>query len=356
MFEGKGTGGTDDLDDSPNIEALMAAIAAVALPTLASWCVIQIYDDDDDDVSHHAHAGVPPINTVSSDDVAAVVQNGRPSPVGGKTLIVPLLVRGRARGTLQLGRSEDAPRFGGDNLELAVELARRATLTFESARVYRMARATIEHRDVFLSITSQELRKPLSKLQISIDRMQRMGWRTHTVARPQSVAESFSRLTRFITTLDTVAAGMLVICEMDFAELAHKIVGRRRSESNVSISVGLVVHGNARATGSWDRLLMEQVMTNLLNDADKYGSGKPIDLSIITTTVTTLSVRDHGAGVAGHDLGRVFDRFELHVARQIVKAHGGSIDVESEPGRGSSVTVRLPRQPAAAHPLADATS
>ncbi|MBL0219595.1 MAG: HAMP domain-containing histidine kinase [Myxococcales bacterium] len=98
-------------------------------------------------------------------------------------------------------------------------------------------------------------------------------------------------------------------------------------------------------------------MTNLLNHADKYSSGKPIDLSIITgTTVTTLSVCDHGTGIAGHDLGRVFDRFELHVARQIVEAHGGSIDVDSEPGRGSTVTVRLPRQPAGTRPPADAPS
>ena len=296
---------------------------------------------------------------MSSEAIAAVVQTGRPSPIGDNTLVVPLLVNGRARGTLQLGRPDDALPFSQSDLDLAVELARRAALTFESARLYRAARATIEHRSVFLSITSQELRKPLSKLQISIDRMQRTVQRTIPKVRPAVTA--FARLTRFITTLDTVAAGKLVIdpSEMDLAELAHEIAHRHRSESDGSTrSAGVVVqvHGAGPATGRWDRLLIEHVMTSLLMHADKYGNSKPVELSVITDTdVATLSVRDHGTGISDHDLGRAFDRFELHVSRQIVEAHGGSIGVESELGQGSSVTVRLPRQRAEAPPATAAT-
>ncbi len=351
------TGGIEELDAPPNIEAMMAAVAAVALPTFAAWCVIQIDDADDDGVTHHAHAGVRPTHPVNTEDIAAVVRTGQPSRVGGKTLIVPLRVRARATGSLQLGRSETASPFSEDDRELAVELARRAALTFESARLYRMARATLAHRDVFLSITSQELLKPLTKLQISIDRMQRTARRM--LPKTQPATESALRLARFISTLDGVAAGKLVIepCEMDLAELAHEIVLRRRRDSIGSASVGLVVRGDDRATGSWDRLLVEQVIANLLDHADKYSTGKAIELSIVTDcAVTILTVCDQGAGVAAHDLGKVFDRFELHVARQIIEAHGGSIGVENAPDGDPSITVRLPRQLAGVGPGAEGTS
>ena len=344
-------GAAGHVDGSLDIDAMMAAVAAVALPKFAAWCVIQVRDDDDG-VIHHAHVGGPATNAVPDEDIAAVMRQ-----VGRTTLIVPLLVHGEARGTLQLGRSEGAARYSEDDLELAVELARRAALTFESARLYRMAQATIEHRNEFLSITAQQLRKPLSKLQIQIDRMQRTVQRTLSSMRP--AAQASARLTRFVTTLDSVAAGKLVIeaRDMDLAQLAHEVVHRHRTESKASRSVGLVLHGDAGATGSWDRLLIEQVMTSLLDHAHKYGSGKTIELSIRTDLdVATLSVCHHGDGIAGQNLDRIFDRFELHVTRQIVEAHAGTMDVASEPGKGSSITVRLPRQPASATMLAHPSS
>jgi signal transduction histidine kinase/ActR/RegA family two-component response regulator len=347
------TGG-DKLDGSLDVDAMMAAVAAVALPKFAAWCVIQIYKDDR--VIHDARAGVRPAKAAPGEDVTAVMRSGQPSPAGGNTLVIPLLVRGGAKGALQLGRPEDAARYSADDLDLAVELARRAALMFESARLHEMTQATIEHRDVFLSIASHELRKPLSKLQIQIDRMQRSVQMTAPFKRRRE--QAISRMNRIMTASDGIAAGRLVIevGEMDLAELAHEVVHRHRRESKVNSSVVIPTHGAGRATGVWDRLLIEHVMTNLLNHAGKYGSSKPIELSVVTEAdVVTFSVCDHGIGIAAHDLGGVFDRFELHVSRQIVEAHGGSIDVESELAQGCLVTVRLPRQPAGASPTADAT-
>jgi signal transduction histidine kinase len=99
------------------------------------------------------------------------------------------------------------------------------------------------------------------------------------------------------------------------------------------------------------------VVTNLLANAIKYGEGKPIEVRLSREgDEAVLVVIDHGIGIAPDQQARIFDRFEravssrafggfglgLWIAREIIEAHGGSIGVTSEPGRGSTFVVRLP--------------
>jgi signal transduction histidine kinase len=110
--------------------------------------------------------------------------------------------------------------------------------------------------------------------------------------------------------------------------------------------------------GRWDRLRLEQVVSNLISNAMKYGFGQPISVSIeATADLAWLSVRDHGIGIAAKDHERIFERFErastmggsrslglgLWVVRQIVGALGGTIRLESSLGAGAILTVELPR-------------
>jgi signal transduction histidine kinase len=111
-------------------------------------------------------------------------------------------------------------------------------------------------------------------------------------------------------------------------------------------------------TGNWDRLRLEQVVSNLISNAIKYGGGKPIAVLVEgDDELGCLIVRDEGIGIAEVDQQRIFDRFErtvtvhrvggfglgLWISKQIVEAHGGTIRVQSEPGAGSSFVVQLPR-------------
>ena len=101
-------------------------------------------------------------------------------------------------------------------------------------------------------------------------------------------------------------------------------------------------------------------MTNLLHNAIKYGEGKPVRVSLEADGgVATLTVEDHGIGIPAADQRRIFERFEravsarqyggmgigLFIVDQILKAHEGEIEVHSEPGRGATFVVRLPRAP-----------
>jgi signal transduction histidine kinase len=102
---------------------------------------------------------------------------------------------------------------------------------------------------------------------------------------------------------------------------------------------------------------MEQIVTNLLSNALKYGAGKPVELTLESDgTRARLTVADGGIGIAADDVQRIFARFEraaparnfsgmglgLYITRQAVEAHGGRITVTSQPGRGATFIVDLP--------------
>jgi signal transduction histidine kinase len=114
--------------------------------------------------------------------------------------------------------------------------------------------------------------------------------------------------------------------------------------------------------GRWDRLRLAQLIRILIANAIKFGRHAPVDVSTSAEGhQAVLRIRDHGVGVDVKDHQRIFEEFGrvspvethggfglgLYIARQIARAHGGSVAVRSRAGEGATFTVRLPRDAAA---------
>ncbi len=150
----------------------------------------------------------------------------------------------------------------------------------------------------------------------------------------------------------------LVREEIDLSEVARDTVAHLRDEIEKSGSQLLL--DLAPTPGRFDRSRLEQVVTNLLANAAKFGRSKPITLHVAPDGPRArLRVTDRGIGIPAEDQARIFERFEravtsqhfgglglgLYIARQIVEAHDGEIRIESAPGTGTSFVVVLPREP-----------
>jgi PAS domain S-box-containing protein len=227
---------------------------------------------------------------------------------------------------------------------------------------------SVRDRDEFLSIAAHELRTPLTSLTLQLQGLVRhvrrgvqRGLTPETMAaRIEPLQRGLSRLTKLVQNLldiSSLRSGRFVLEreEVDASRLVREVVGRLREElAWTHCPIALQVRSGI--VGRWDCLRLEQVVTNLVTNAAKYGSGKPIEVTLDTEGGRArLTVRDHGIGIAPEDQARIFEPFEravstrhyggfglgLWIVRQIIESMGGSIRVESVPGEGSTFTVEL---------------
>jgi PAS domain S-box-containing protein len=246
----------------------------------------------------------------------------------------------------------------------------------EAAERERQLQETVRARDQFLAITSHELKTPLTSLRLQVSTLRRIAGGAEgsfsgerVQAKCDMLVRQVDRLTILINDLievGRITSGQLSLSrgQVDLADVVRLVVAR--SQEAIAQSGSAVALHTAPAPGSWDRLLLETVVSHLLSNALKFGEGRPIDIEVRTVPEpvrAVVSVRDRGIGISAEDQRRIFDRFEravsernfggfgigLWVARQAVEAHGGTIAVQSDAG-GSIFTVELPVHPAAAAP------
>jgi predicted ATPase/signal transduction histidine kinase len=282
-------------------------------------------------------------------------------------LSVPLIARGQMLGALTLSSGAPGRRFGRADLDLAQEVARRAAIAIDNARLYRASQEAVRARNEFLTVASHELNTPVTSLMLAIQSMRRAGPTGRSID-PQAtsrllelVARQGSRLTRLVNDLldvSRIEAGrlQLELTDVDLGALVREVV--ERFEADLSQArCAVSIHGDAPAVGRWDRSRIDRVVTNLLANAIKFGAGKPIEIFLgAERGVARLAVRDHGIGIDSSQYNRIFERFEravserhygglglgLYISRRIVEDHGGSIRCESRPDAGSTFTVELP--------------
>jgi len=252
-------------------------------------------------------------------------------------------------------------------LQVFIGVTAITTMLFAAAFTER--NKAISARDEFIAVASHELKSPLAPMKLQLQSLSRCVEKGKAEAlTPDRLLPKLHALERQIDRLASLVRELLDIsslragkplsldrAEVDLAELAHDVVERFHDElERAGCVTDLRIQVNPK--GIWDRLRLEQVLTNLLVNAMKYGKGKPITVTVASDdTHAIFSVLDHGVGIPKEAQARIFERFEqikpgsasglglgLYIARQIVEAHGGCIKLKSTPGKGSLFVVELP--------------
>jgi PAS domain S-box-containing protein len=226
------------------------------------------------------------------------------------------------------------------------------------------AQEALRLRDEFLSIASHELKTPLTAMQLQLQSLHdRLAPDPHLAPRIARAVRTGGRLADLIETLldvSRIATGKLELRpeRFDLVEVVREVVERLRDAATQAGCTLTFVSDDA-VVGAWDRLRVEQIVTNLLANAFKYAPRTPVTIRVAGDGATaTLEVQDQGPGIREVDLPRIFGRFEraarlgdgglglgLYVTRQVVEAHGGHVVALNAPGGGARIVVNLPIRP-----------
>ncbi|HZG69111.1 MAG TPA: PAS domain S-box protein, partial [Herpetosiphonaceae bacterium] len=283
-------------------------------------------------------------------------------------MIVPLIARERTLGAISLGAAESSRLFGMADLHLAEDLARRAALAIDNARLYGEAQAAVRLRDEFLSIAAHELRTPVTTVLATSQLLRRRGARDPVLSERnqralQVMEEQAKRLSRLITSLlevSRLASGHfhIELEPLDLCTLVHRIGEEVRPTLERHTLVLSCLDQQVMIEG--DPLRLEQVLLNLIQNAVKYSpDGGQISLRLEQRDEQAIiTVADEGVGIPEPALPHLFQRFfraaskdqaetagmgiGLYVVHEIVTRHGGTVEVTSDEGHGSTFTVRLP--------------
>jgi signal transduction histidine kinase len=272
-----------------------------------------------------------------------------------------------------IGLAESAKLIGKGGKALKIETdvfeVNEVAVALENASVERdladeKAMQAIQLRDNFLSVASHELKTPLTTINLQAQRLVKLT-KDFTQVTPENLTRSSSsimnqvkRLTRLIDELldiSRITAGKLDVNKekFDLAHLTREVVSHFEG-----IHSSTIILNHAPVEGHFDRNRMEQVITNLISNAIKYGGGKPIEVSLSAENgKANIHVKDLGIGIEKKDHGKIFERFErlvsnkeisglglgLWIVHRIVTQLEGEVHVASEgAGKGSIFTVSIP--------------
>lgn len=389
-------------------ESTLQTVARLAVPFFADWCAVDMVEPDGSlsrvAVEHadpdkvgmvRALSDLWPTDPRSVLGPARVVRTGRSEmaqSISGEMLAAvardeehlgvlrdlrlhsyisaPLVVRERILGVVTFVSAESGHHYGPADLELAEDLARRAAIAIENARLYAELRDADRRKDEFLAMLAHELRNPLAPIRSGLDLMTMPGVDTETVAWTQDMmkqqVEHMVRLVDDLLDVSRIMRGKTSLrkARVDLGSVIARSIDTARpliESQQIRLEVSLppeVVWLEA------DSVRLAQVFANLLNNAAKYNErGGRIWISARREgDQAVVRVRDSGVGIERDLLPRVFDLFTqadrsaersqgglgigLTLVRSLVEMHGGSVKAHSDgPGKGSEFVVTLPAMP-----------
>lgn len=395
------TEATSLLASSLDFEQTLRRVATLAIPTLGDLCVLDMIEDGElrqlalvdvdaeyERLAREMRRACAPL--LDSDHPIAVVQRtGKPllwpriddgmlraasrddvefglslRMRSRSALFVPLVARGGVLGVLSCWSR--TRQLGTEDVALATELARRAALAVDHARMYADAQRASRERDEVLAVVSHDLRNPLSTIAMCASALQDAEPPGLDDVRSmaeiiQHSADWAQRIIRDLLDATSIEAGRLSLVRnpvgaSEIVAAAHEMLRPQAESSGIEF---VVTCDDNLPLLDVDRERAMQVLFNLLGNALKFtAEGGRVTLRAYrdhTGDAIRFSVTDTGHGIPAADLPYVFDRYwQVHRTRRggaglglaivkgIVAAHGGEVFVTSTEGVGSTFTVTLP--------------
>lgn len=387
-------------------DTILEQIATAAIPTFADGCIVDILEGEHinrlltkhsdpaiEALMHTLRQEYPP-SLSSPQPTPRVIRSGEPEllkvvdfeVIKERTLderhasliqristnshiAVPLLIRGKVIGALNFHITSKRQPFDEVDLETAVELGRRAAIAIENARLYKKTQAAVQEREDFISIASHELKTPITSLKLQWEVASRTINDSDTTLDPQYVRRLAAISNRQLDRLTRLVEDMLDIGRISSGKLAMnkkkvdldwvvRDVADRFSDQLKDLGIELKLNRiDQDSTIFCDHFRLEQVITNLLTNAIRYGNKTAIHISVEKSSDrVVLKVRDSGKGIPLEHQERIFERFVrgisvddaaglgvgLYISREIVNEHNGKLWVQSAPQQGSTFIMELP--------------
>ena len=386
-------------------ESTLSKVAQLSVPFLADWCTVDLLDAQG--ALHRkatAHADpakikavealelYPPANREARHGPALVASTDRSEliPIVSPEILaelqpdeekqqqlralglrsamsVPLEIHGRILGVMSLVSAESGHQYGPSDLAIAEDLARRAAIAIENARLYAEAKDADRRKDEFLAMLAHELRNPLAPIRSGLDLLEMEGIDGDTAVWARNMmkhqVEHLVRLVDDLLDVSRIMRGKVQL-RKESIQIADAVSRGIETTRPLIESQGHELIVSVPTEPIWidaDPVRLAQVIANLLNNAAKY-SDKRGHIWITAerqADEAIIEVRDDGVGIEKDLLPKVFDLFTqadrsagrsqgglgigLTLVRNLVEMHGGTVEARSEgPGRGSQFTVRLP--------------
>lgn len=374
------------LTAAPDVPIILAELAGLVVPSLADWCAVDLLSpggvferqiaapEGVAGLAEEVAAAWASIGHSAADAPTLVIIDERliyPPPgadgVGAiAALRLPICLRGRTQGAISVARR--ARPYGQAEVALLDDLAQRVGLALDNAQLSAQAHAAARQRDEFLSIASHELRTPLTSLLGYVQLLDRRLRHSGDVsARDQRAVQVIVSQT---LRLNTMISTLLDVSRLQSGRYTPRrapidlsaLIERAIEEISLPLDRHTITHQRDTALPPLvgDELRIYQVLQILLQNAVSYSPGGG-EISVRARAVAGCAevvISDAGIGIPPECLPHLFERFYrasnaeeqriggigmgLYVAHEIVALHGGTIDVNSRLGAGSSFTLRLP--------------
>ncbi|MEN9327431.1 MAG: autoinducer 2 sensor kinase/phosphatase LuxQ [Candidatus Parcubacteria bacterium] len=280
-------------------------------------------------------------------------------------ITVPLSIYKTTIGALTLHSIDSHRHFNTSDLHLAQELANRASLAIENARLYSDAQKAIVLRDDFISIASHELKTPVTSLKLYTQVLQKHNGKTNK----ETVSEYLSKMNHQIDNLNMLVRDLLDISRLKHGKLEfqqeefdlNKLV--KQTIENIQTTTKkhkIILEGAVERKITGDVFRIDQVLVNLLTNAIKYSPKADKIIVRISQKKDTavVQVQDFGIGIDEKYHKNIFKRFYrvegpkektypglgigLYISYEIIKRHGGTIQFTSNKQIGSTFSFTLP--------------